>query len=68
MAYAAEEIGLRGSDEIAEKHQQQGVNVVGVFQLDMTNYEGSASDVYLISDYTSAARNVLGDVDSYLQA
>jgi leucyl aminopeptidase len=68
MAYAAEEIGLRGSDEIAEKHQQQGVNVVGVLQLDMTNYEGSASDIYLINDYTNAAQNAfLGSlVDSYL--
>jgi leucyl aminopeptidase len=68
MAYAAEEIGLRGSDQIAENYQQGGVNVVGVFQLDMTNYEGSASDIYLINDYTNAAQNAfVGDlVDSYL--
>jgi leucyl aminopeptidase len=68
MAYAAEEIGLRGSDEIAEAHQQQGVNVVGVFQLDMTNYHGSASDIYLVNDYTNAGQNgFVGNlVDSYL--
>lgn len=68
MAYAAEEIGLRGSDEIAERHQQQGVNVVGVFQLDMTNYTTSTSDIYLVNDYTNAAQNAfVGNlVDSYL--
>jgi leucyl aminopeptidase len=57
MAYAAEEIGLRGSDEIAEKYQQDGVNVVGVLQLDMTNYTTSSSDIYMITDYTNASQN-----------
>jgi leucyl aminopeptidase len=68
MAYAAEEIGLRGSNEIAAKHQQQGINVVGVLQLDMTGYEGSANDVYLINDNTNAAQNTfVGDlIDAYL--
>jgi leucyl aminopeptidase len=68
MAYAAEEIGLRGSGQIAATFQQQNVNVVGVLQLDMTGYEGSANDIYLISDNTNAAQNTfVGDlVDTYL--
>lgn len=68
MAYAAEEIGLRGSNEIAASFQQQGVNVVGVFQLDMTGFKGSASDIYLINDNTNAAQNTfVGNlIDIYL--
>ncbi len=68
MAYAAEEAGLRGSDDIAQRYQDQGANVVGVVQFDMTNYKGSSGDIYLISDYTSSAQNTfLGQlVDTYL--
>lgn len=57
MAYAAEEVGLRGSREIADNFKKQGVDVQGVLQLDMTNYNGSANDIYLISDYTHAGQN-----------
>ncbi|WNG37273.1 M20/M25/M40 family metallo-hydrolase [Archangium violaceum] len=57
MAYAAEEVGLKGSGAIAAQHKSTGVNVVGVLQLDMTNYRGSSYDIVLVSDYTSAAQN-----------
>jgi leucyl aminopeptidase len=57
MAYAAEEVGLRGSGEIAAAHQSAGTNVVGVMQLDMTNYKGSTPDIVLMTDYTNAAQN-----------
>jgi leucyl aminopeptidase len=58
MAYAAEEIGLRGSNEIATDFQTRGVNVVGVLQLDMTNYKTNPSvDIGIITDYTNAAQN-----------
>lgn len=57
MAYAAEEIGLKGSSAIAAQHKSSGINVVGVLQLDMTNYRGSSYDIVLVSDYTSAAQN-----------
>ncbi|MBC3872522.1 M20/M25/M40 family metallo-hydrolase [Undibacterium flavidum] len=57
IAYAAEEVGLKGSAEIAKKFKTDGVNVVGVMQLDMTNYKGSAKDIYLFTDYTNAAQN-----------
>ena len=57
IAYAAEEVGLRGSSAIANSYRVQGKNVVGALQLDMTNYQGSSSDVVLITDYTNAAQN-----------
>ncbi len=57
MAYAAEEVGLRGSQEIARSHANAGINVVGVMQLDMTNYKGSANDIYLFTDYTDSQQN-----------
>lgn len=57
IAYAAEEVGLKGSSEIAKKFKTDGVNVVGVMQLDMTNYKGSPKDIYLYTDYTNAAQN-----------
>jgi leucyl aminopeptidase len=57
MAYAAEEVGLRGSQEIATSYANAGVNVVGVMQLDMTNYKGSVNDIYVYTDYTDSAQN-----------
>jgi leucyl aminopeptidase len=55
MGYAAEEVGLRGSYAIAQSYKAQGKNVVGVLQLDMTNYRGgSGLDMRLITDYSNA--------------
>ena len=56
MGYAAEEVGLRGSNAIAQSFRNRGVNVVGVLQVDMTNYKsGAVADMNLISDYSNAA-------------
>jgi bacterial leucyl aminopeptidase len=69
MAYAAEEVGLRGSAEIAQLHFNEGTNVVGVLQLDMTNFKGTPSaDIVLYTDFTNAAQNTfLGQLnDTYL--
>jgi leucyl aminopeptidase len=57
MAYAAEEVGLRGSNEIANAHKNAAANVIGVLQLDMTNYRGSSVDVGIVTDRTNAAQN-----------
>mgnify|MGYP003143988175 FL=1 len=57
MAYAAEEIGLVGSAEIAQEYASNGVNVIGVGQFDMTLFNGSAIDVSLISDFTNGELN-----------
>lgn len=57
MAYSGEEFGLYGSKDIALDYKFRNVDVVGVLQLDMTNYKGSLSDIYLIEDYTDAQQN-----------
>ncbi len=55
--YAAEEVGLRGSKDIATRAQSAATNVIGVMQLDMTNYKGGAEDIVLMTDYTNSALN-----------
>ncbi len=55
MGYAAEEVGLRGSKEIADRYAREGKKVVGVIQLDMTNFRGSADAIYLLSDNVDPA-------------
>jgi leucyl aminopeptidase len=57
ISYAAEEVGLRGSDEIARRYKQDQVNVVGVMQLDMVNFSDNTHDIVLITDNTNAAQN-----------
>ncbi len=55
MGYAAEEVGLRGSNAIAQSFRGSGVNVVAVLQVDMTNYKaGAVPDMKLITDYSNA--------------
>jgi leucyl aminopeptidase len=70
MGYAAEEVGLRGSAAIASRFRSDGVQVVGVLQLDMTNYkDGAPYDMQLISDNSNAALNTyFGELfDDYLR-
>jgi leucyl aminopeptidase len=55
VSYAAEEVGLRGSRDVA--NSLKGQNVMGVIQFDMTNYKGSNNDITLVSDYTSSEQN-----------
>lgn len=58
MAFAAEEIGLVGSAEIAQEYAANGVNVLAFVQFDMTGFNGSNSDVYITTDaYNSASLN-----------
>jgi leucyl aminopeptidase len=68
IGYAAEEVGLRGSQAIAQSFKAANVNVVGVMQLDMTNYKGSASDIYIYTDYTDSLQNdfVVKLINTYL--
>lgn len=51
MAFAAEEIGLVGSAEIAEHYADNNIDVAAYVQFDMTGYKGSAEDVYIMTDY-----------------
>lgn len=57
MGYAAEEAGLLGSKDIASSFKANNINVVGVLQLDMTNYRGSSKDVWIYTDYTDSPQN-----------
>jgi len=57
IGYAAEEAGLLGSKDIAASFKASNVNVVGVLQLDMTNYHGSTKDVWIYTDYTDSQQN-----------
>ena len=58
MAFAAEEIGLVGSGEIAAEYAANGVNVAAYVQFDMTGYKGSAEDIYITTDsYNSTELN-----------
>ncbi|GLT19727.1 aminopeptidase [Vibrio zhanjiangensis] len=68
MGYAAEEVGLRGSQDIANTYRSQGKNVVSVLQLDMTNHKGSSQDIVFITDYTdsSLTQFLTGLLDEYL--
>lgn len=70
VAYAAEEVGLRGSQEIARQFKAARRKVAGVLQLDMTNYKGAANDIYLITDYTNSQQNtfIAELVGAYLPA
>ena len=69
MAYAAEEVGLLGSKEIAKKMKETNQNVVGVMQLDMTNFNGSDLDIVMMDDFTNADQNrFIGNlIDEYVK-
>ncbi len=54
MAYAGEEVGLLGSQDIANRFRQQGKAVVAVMQLDMTAFPGAGNKVVFMTDFVSA--------------
>jgi leucyl aminopeptidase len=69
MAYSAEEVGLLGSKAIANDFKAKGLNVIGVMQLDMTNFNGSQDvDIALMTDFTNANQNeFIGNIiDKYV--
>jgi leucyl aminopeptidase len=58
MGYAAEEVGLLGSKDIASSFKAQGREVVGVMQLDMVLKKGTPDkDIVMMADYTNQAQN-----------
>jgi leucyl aminopeptidase len=59
IGYAAEEVGLRGSAQIAQAYLTSLQGVVGVLQLDMTAYKSpnDSKDIWLYTDYTNAEQN-----------
>ncbi|MCR9202954.1 MAG: M20/M25/M40 family metallo-hydrolase [Halobacteriovoraceae bacterium] len=67
-AYAAEEVGLLGSKDLAGTFKNNNEIVKGVLQLDMTNFNGSEKDILLVADHTNEAQNqFIGTlIDKYL--
>ncbi len=57
IAYAAEEVGLRGSQAVVAAQGGRRDRVVGVMQLDMTAFQGDPTDLWIYTDYTSAPQN-----------
>lgn len=70
IAYAAEEVGLQGSSDIAQTYRNQKKQVIGVLQLDGINYTGKTYDMALISDLTYGPQNIFMAqlIDQYLKA
>jgi leucyl aminopeptidase len=68
MTYAGEELGLLGSQDIAQKYKKDGVQVVGVYQMDMTFYPSDTPQIHMISDYTNRAMTQFTEmlVDTYV--
>ncbi|MGQ5524185.1 M20/M25/M40 family metallo-hydrolase [Chitinimonas sp. PSY-7] len=68
IAYAAEEAGLLGSQDIADKFKADNVKVVGVLQLDMTNHKGATKDIYIFEGYTDSQQNtfIANLINTYL--
>ncbi len=54
MGYAAEEVGLVGSQAIAADYRAAGTNVVAVLQFDLAAFNGSTEDFGLLSDFTNS--------------
>jgi leucyl aminopeptidase len=70
IGYAAEEVGLLGSKDIAGEYKQKAKQVIGVMQLDMTLRKGTADkDIVMMADFTNAAQNeFLGRlIDQYVK-
>lgn len=56
--YAAEEVGLRGSQAIAASYDSQGVNVVAMVNFDIPGfYTGGRDEIALYTDYTNGPLN-----------
>ena len=55
MGYAAEEVGLRGSQDIAAKYTAGGKKVIGVIQFDMSNFAGSGENIFMLTDFVDPA-------------
>lgn len=69
MAFAAEEVGLRGSGDISSRYDQKVKKIRGMLNIDGTNYRGSSDlNLTIISDETDKEQNqFLGSlIDKYL--
>jgi len=51
--YAAEEVGLRGSQAIANDYAARGVNVVSMMQFDVVGYFANRREIGIVTDFTN---------------
>jgi len=69
-AYAAEEVGLVGSQDIATRYKNDGVNVISMVQHDMTLWkaEGTEDKIWFVTNNTESGLNEMLTklVDSYV--
>jgi leucyl aminopeptidase len=70
IGYAAEERGLLGSQEISRAWRQQGKQVRGVLQLDMTMFPGTTRAITFVTDYVNPELTRFSTqlVDTYVKA
>jgi len=66
--YAAEEVGLRGSQAIAQMYASSGAEVVAMMNYDVVGYNVGRSQIALITDYTDGPLNAFLRIliDEYL--
>ncbi len=68
-AYAAEEVGLVGSGDIAKTYKQEGRKVIAMMQFDMNTYSAEPNDktIYLVENDTSIEirRSMKNLINSY---
>lgn len=66
--YAAEEVGLRGSGDIARSYSNTNVDVVAMVNFDVPGYYSGSDNVGIYTDNTNAALNrfLRSLVDEYL--
>ncbi len=53
MTYAGEEVGLLGSQDIANRFRKEKKSVVGAMQLDMTGFPGAGDQIVFMTDNVS---------------
>lgn len=71
IAYAAEEVGIQGSYELARVYREKKIKVLGVIQFDGVNYNVKKTyDMSLISDNTNIEQNnfLASLIDKYVGA
>ncbi len=68
MAYAGEEVGLRGSQDISRSFREAGRKVAGVIQFDMTLAPGKERKITMIRDHVDEGLSNLVErlIDQYV--
>jgi leucyl aminopeptidase len=70
MGYAGEEVGLLGSQDIANHFKKDKKAVVAVMQFDMTGFPGAGDQVTFMTDYTNPGLTTFSQklMDTYVKA